>query len=88
MSEFGSQMTSDTFAIQKLDTSSQNNSFKSVSLMSAISNIELILKLNEEFQTTRSIGVSPQHSVIDLSSPSINEKYSIDFRNSDSFGWK
>ena len=78
LSEFGAQMNSDTQTIQMEDNSSPNNMFKSISLITSIPNIELILKLSEEFQTSRSIGVSPQHSMLDLSSPSINEKFSID----------
>ncbi|XP_054165286.1 bridge-like lipid transfer protein family member 3B [Oppia nitens] len=74
MSEFGAQMTSDTIRIQNKDSNSLTNIFKCISLITTIPNIELVLKLDEEFQTQRSIGVSPQQSVLDFSSPIMNDK--------------
>ena len=78
LSEFGVQMNSDTLTIQSHDNCNQNSIFKTISLITSIPNIEIVLKLSEELQTSRSIGISPQPSVLNLSSPSINEKLSID----------
>ncbi len=76
LSEFTAQMNSDTILIQKNDLTDNKSIFTSISLITAIPKIELILILDEEFQTSRSIGLSPQHSVIDIS-PSVDERISV-----------